>query len=166
MEDTTLAYIAGAMDSDGCIGVRRSTYAMRVRGDASGPMYSERVMLKHVTPEVPALLKESFGGTLRLDNPSAKRGRPLWSWQVTDKKAAAMLEAMLPFLLVKRAQAENCLRLRRAKEQSRRERVSFGRGHVGGAKRSDAMSVEMEECYQEAKRLNKVGTRVIHTAFS
>jgi hypothetical protein len=37
------AYLAGAMDSDGCISVKRSTYAMRVRGDAAAPIFSERV---------------------------------------------------------------------------------------------------------------------------
>ena len=61
----TLAYLAGAMDSDGCISVKRSTYAMRVRGDAGTPVFSERVIFKQVTPEIPTLLKELFGGSLR-----------------------------------------------------------------------------------------------------
>ncbi len=34
MDKLTLAYLAGIIDADGCIGVKKSTYAMRVRKDA------------------------------------------------------------------------------------------------------------------------------------
>ena len=42
---TVLAYMAGVLDSDGYIGVHRSDYAMRVRGDAGQVIYSPRVQL-------------------------------------------------------------------------------------------------------------------------
>lgn len=159
MTDTNLlAYLAGAIDSDGCISVKRSTYAMRVRGDAGAAVYSERVMLKQVTPQIPTLLKETFGGSFRIDKkPSAKRGRDLYSWQVTDRQAAECLRALLPFLRIKREQALNCLALREIKEQSKAAKVAPGRGHAGSAARPQALTDAMEQRFLTAKSLNRVG---------
>ena len=42
---STLAYLAGVMDSDGYIGVHRNTYSMRVRGDAKQPVYQARAQV-------------------------------------------------------------------------------------------------------------------------
>ncbi len=152
-----LAYCAGVIDSDGYIGVKRSTYSMRVTGDSAQPIYSERVCVKQVEPQAVALLRDLFGGTLTPAKPSAKRGRPLHSWQVTDKKAAECLRALLPYLRIKRKQAENCLSLRETKEQSKIARVARGRGHAGSASRSQDHSLKMETAYQRAKQLNAVG---------
>ncbi len=104
---TTLAYLAGAMDSDGHFSIKKSTYHMRVRKDAGNPVYSEHMGLKQVTPQIPELLKQTFGGYLALCAPSCKEnGRPLWSWQVTCRQAANATSALLPFLKVKCRQAE------------------------------------------------------------
>lgn len=120
MDALTLAYLAGAMDSDGSFGIKRSTYAMRVRGDATQPVYSERAMLKQVTPEIPALLHECFGGTLRRE---VKGGnfKPLHAWMTTDTNAAKVAEALLPYLRVKRRQAELLLELRETKASRYRQ---------------------------------------------
>ncbi len=157
MDKATLAYLAGVIDSDGSISVRRSTYAMRRRGDTGQPVYSERVKVKQVSPEAVDLLGETFGGSRRVDKPSAKRGRPLFAWEATDKRAAEALALLLPYLRIKRRQAENCLSLRAIKERSKVERVAPGRGHVGAARRSDAISAEMEATYLRSRDLNRVG---------
>jgi hypothetical protein len=160
MSDALLfAYLAGAIDSDGCISVKRSTYSMRVVGDSKAATFSERVKLKQVTPDVPELLREAFGGSLRVDKPSVKSGRPLYSWQATDLRAANCLRALLPFLRVKRAQALNCLALRDLKEKSKKARVAPGRGHVGSAPRPAAITTSMEQHFAESKMLNRVGLR-------
>ena len=152
-----LAYCAGVIDSDGTIGVKRSTYAMRVVGDCQQPTFSERICVKQVEPQAVDLLHRLFGGTRRMEDPSAKRGRSLHSWQVTDKRAAACLIAVLPYLRIKKQQAENCISLRSIKDKSKLDRVAFGRGHVGAAKRSPASSEAMEQHYLKAKELNHVG---------
>lgn len=152
-----LAYLAGAIDSDGTIGVKRSTYAMRVTKDCGAATFSERVALRQVGPEIPTLLRDTFGGSLYMTKPSAERGRPLYSWAVTDFKAAECLRLLLPFLRVKRAQAENCIALRKVKDRSKRARVAKGRGHLGSAARPTAMTDAMEAHYTTAKGLNAVG---------
>jgi hypothetical protein len=158
MDQLALAYLAGVIDSDGSIGIRRSTYAMRVRGDASVPMYSERVMVRQVEPQAIALLHELFGGYRGITRPGAVRGKPLHSWQATDRKAVAVLEALRPFLLIKAAHADNALALRVVKDASRAARTPFGRKHVGGIRRPEAFGTEMHRLYLVAHELNRVGT--------
>lgn len=155
-----LAYLAGVIDSDGSIGIKRSTYAMRVRGDSTVPIYSERVMCRQVTLDAIQLLKDTFGGYLGVTKSYAVNGKPLYSWQVTDLKAVACLRALRPFLRVKAAQADNALALRTVKDASRAARTPFGRGHVGGIHRPEAFGLDMERLFLEAQRLNAVG---VHT---
>lgn len=150
-----LAYAAGVIDSDGTIGIKRSTYGLRVRGDAKQPIYSERVAVKQVTAGAVDLLHELFGGTRRTEKRGC--GVPMQVWQCTDRQAADCLVRVLPYLRIKRAQADNCLILRQAKEQSKRARVAVGRGHAGGASRPQNLSDAMEAAYQRAKTLNLVG---------
>ena len=111
----TLAYLAGAMDADGYFTIKRSTYHLRVRGDARVPTFHERIGLKQVSPAVPELLRDVFGGSIGIQKPSARNGKPLYSWQVTDRKAATAAEMLLPYLRIKRQQAEILLELRRLK---------------------------------------------------
>lgn len=113
-----IPYLAGAMDSDGCFSIKKSTYHVRVRKDSVNPVYSERAMLKQVTPQIPSLLHQFFGGRLAIEEPSCKKnGKPLWSWQCSDKQASAVCEALLPYLQVKKRQAEVLLELRKSKGQ-------------------------------------------------
>jgi hypothetical protein len=115
MDEVLKAYLAGCLDSDGYFTIKRSTYQMRVRGDATQPMFSEKVGLKQVIKEVPELLHQAFGGCLRIEKPSAKKGKPLHAWSVTDRQAVRCVQTVLPFLRVKHRQAEFLLELRELK---------------------------------------------------
>lgn len=154
-----LAYAAGVIDSDGSIGVRRSTYAMRVRGDAGAPTFSARVCVKQVTPQAVALLKETFGGSLMMQRPSVSRGKPLHYWEIHSRSAVACLHLILPYLRIKREQAENCIALYALVTRSKSERVARGRKHAGSAPRDPALTAEMEVLYEKAKALNCTGVR-------
>lgn len=157
MTRTELAYMAGVIDSDGTIGIKRNTYSMRVVGDSAAPTYSERIHIRQVERQALELFSATFGGNLGISDPNAKRGRSLFNWGQTDRKAATTLRALLPFLRIKRRQAENCLALRALKEQSKRARVAKKRGHAGSAPRTAEHSDQMHRLYLEAKRLNQVG---------
>lgn len=106
---TDLAYMAGALDSDGYIGVQRSTYKLRVQGDATQAIYSARVQLKQVEPEAVDLFHNTFGGHRFLTAPNTQRGRQLWTWQVHSAACQPVLEGVLPYLRIKRLRAENAL---------------------------------------------------------
>lgn len=115
MDNLTLAYLAGVIDSDGYLSVKRTTYHMRVRGDAGNPVFSEKIGCKQVTPEAIDVLHATFGGYRRVEKPSSPNGRPLHSWVVTDRNAAAAAEALLPYLRIKREQAILLLQVRALK---------------------------------------------------
>lgn len=125
MDETLKAYLAGCLDCDGWFTIKRSTYAMRVRGDASQAVYSERIGLKQVTADVPTLLHEHFGGYLRTEKPSTKNGQPLWAWSVSDLKAIACAEMLMPYLRVKARQAAILLELRQLKGAPRIQSGTF-----------------------------------------
>ncbi len=120
--DTDLAYAAGVMDSDGYIGVHRSDYAMRVRHDAGQPVYIPRAQLKQVTPEAVDFMESLFGGHRYDGKPTTARGRPLLVWAVHSRAAGVVCEALLPFLRIKRTQAENVLAVCRINSAGQRRR--------------------------------------------
>lgn len=157
MKDVDLAYCAGVIDSDGTIGIKRSTYAMRVTKSCEQPTFSERICVKQVEPHAVQLLKELFGGSFYMTKPTAARGRHLYTWQVTDRRAHTALVALLPFLRIKAEQARNCLALRDLKDLSVLQRIAKGRGHIGAARRPVEISIAMESRYEQARSLNRVG---------
>jgi len=106
---TDLAYAAGVIDSDGYIGVHRSTYAMRVRGDATQPIYAARVQVKQVEPQAVDLLHMLFGGHRYGGKASTANGRPMLVWSVHSAAVGPVLSAVLPYLRIKRQQAVNAL---------------------------------------------------------
>lgn len=107
-----LAYLAGVIDSDGHIGIKRNTYAMRVRGDAGQPIYAERIDIKQVQPQAVELARACFGGWLGITKAYAKFGKPLHSWHCHSAMAGKALAMLLPYLRIKKAQAGNALALR------------------------------------------------------
>jgi hypothetical protein len=80
MTRTVLAYLAGVLDSDGTIGIKRNTYSMRVVKDSIAPTYSERIHIRQVERPALELFAATFGGNIGVNDPSAKNGRPLFRW--------------------------------------------------------------------------------------
>ena len=107
---TNLAYAAGVIDSDGYIGVKR------------GVSYAARVIVKQVQPQAVDLLHELFGGYRSTAPPAAERGRQLLTWEVHSAAAGRACEALLPYLRIKRAQAENAIAVCRINAEPKRHR--------------------------------------------
>lgn len=157
MDKTALAYCAGIIDADGTIGIKKSTYSMRVLGDSGQPTYSERVCVKQVEPQAVDLLHAMFGGYRFSSKPTAQHGKTLQGWQVTDLKAHAFLVAVRPYLRIKHRQADNCIELRVVKNASKKERVAKGRGCAGSKARTPEHGDAMERLCAAAHNLNRVG---------
>lgn len=155
----TLAYCAGVIDSDGTIGIKRLTYSMRVVGDSKQPTYAARVCVRQVSREAVDVLRATFGGTIRISKPGSRKGRSLFEWSVQDRIAEGALRQLLPFLRIKKLQAENCLHLRDLVARSKIERVAKGRGHIGATPRSAEISGAMAAAHVRAHELNRVGAQ-------
>lgn len=101
------AYFAGAIDADGFITISRST-----KRPVKRTYYAVKVGFTGTAePLVQNLLKESFGGSVYTHIPKKSNAKPWHSWQAGEKKAKAALQAILPYLITKRRQAELCLEL-------------------------------------------------------
>lgn len=157
------AYSAGVVDSDGTIGFRRDTCAMRISGLGTQPTYHERVCVRQIEPQAVDLLHAVFGGYRGLVG-GGNQKQPLHSWQVVDRRAAAFLVAVLPHLRIKRAQALLLLEMRELKVVSRAARFANGRGVRGGGARPAWISEEMERLCNEVRLLNRVTGRFARLA--
>ena len=91
-----LAYVAGIIDGEGCIGIHSNTV---------------RVAVKQTNEWLIKFLKMNFGGHLVYQKHSwgNPRSKPIWSWAVDAKKAHEFLQLILPYLQIKRPQAELAL---------------------------------------------------------
>ena len=106
-----MAYAAGVIDSDGYIGVKRNPHS-----------YAARMMVKQVQPQAVDLLYDLFGGWRSTMPPSAERGRHLLTWEVHSAAAGRVCVALLPYLRIKRAQAENAIEVCRINAEPKRHR--------------------------------------------
>jgi len=99
MDTMTLAYLAGVVDSDGHIAIKRR------RTGSGGWTYHACIQVKQAEVQAVTLAKATFGGNLRLNPPAAPTRRPMHCWQITHQGAVRAAKAMLPYLMIKREQA-------------------------------------------------------------
>jgi hypothetical protein len=148
MRPELLAYLAGCMDSDGYFTIRRDTRAMRQASRT--PTHVAQVGLRQVTPEVPNLLHETFGGHLGITKPTAANGRPLWSWHATAVQAARVCAHPMPYLRIKPAQAQVLIDLQARKSGA----------WIGASRRvPDSEIAARDELTLLVQSLNKTGRR-------
>ena len=147
MKDTDLAYLAGVIDSDGCIGVRYRRYGPTQR-DYFYPM----VDIKQVSPEACLLARELGGHIEYIKKAIAPNRRRLYRWEASSRTAASVLRLLLPYLRIKREQALNAIALSDARPPLSRKGVTRG---------APLRTVEEAESfrvyYERAKELNRVG---------
>lgn len=84
------AYAAGIIDGEGCI-----------TGNRSGL----RVVVSTTTVEMVEWLEERFGGAICTMRKQPPR-RDQWQWSIYGRNASRFLDTILPYLVVKRDQAE------------------------------------------------------------
>jgi hypothetical protein len=105
VDENRLAYFAGLFDGEGCINVSE----VKPRPGKCSPTFQTLVQVSMTDRRSLDLLVSSIGGSIRLAN---KEGaRPIWIWRVYHKAAKRFLEAVLPYLVVKRPQAELLIEL-------------------------------------------------------
>lgn len=118
IEPTTLAYLAGVIDSDGFI-----TASSSVR---SGRTYcAPRVGIAGTRREPHDLAASLFGGSVLSYEPKAERAhhRTQFQWVREGDTAAHVIVAVLPYLRVKRVQAELAVELQAARLDERLARA-------------------------------------------
>lgn len=154
MEPTDVAYLAGLIDGEGYIGVKRS-----------GRSFHARIQVRMVDEPAIAFLRDTLGGSYYREKEQPGR-RPLYCWQASDAAAARILHAVLPYLRVKREQAETVLAFRMLQAQGPQHLTKivgyrdFPNAYgvvrrVPNRALSDDYITRCEEFWQACKRLNR-----------
>jgi hypothetical protein len=145
-----LAYLAGVMDSDGSFSIGIDTW--RVRTLARSPAYQEITAIAQCEPQAIQLLKELFGGCVSFQKARGPNRRPMLRWQATNKVAIGAVLKLLPFLRIKRRQAEILLALRKIKERGREKNTALTRPHIRTVK--PEVLAEMDRLARQIRELN------------
>ena len=119
--EVMLAYLAGLVDGEGCIRIKKTKPYKHLTGRVN-PGYSEAIQIRMVNPEGIEIMVEMFGGHYYREQPHSAQGRPLYCYQATDMKAVALCRELLPYLIIKREQAECVLALRKLKDEQPRSK--------------------------------------------
>lgn len=109
MTQTDLAYIAGLIDGEGCIRVKKSN-PYKCQGRVT-PGFHPTIQIRMVDEPALKFISECLGGWYYKEDSRTSQGRPLFCYQATDKKAEYILRSLLPFLRVKKDAAKNVLAL-------------------------------------------------------
>lgn len=121
--DILYAYLAGTIDSDGCLGIRRKIWHGKQHDT---PMYSPRITIKQIQSEAVMLLHDMFGGSIYIQPPYSKGSQSLFALEIKDKAAIRCIRALCPYLRIKRDQARLILQLAEEKEKPRSEVTTPG----------------------------------------
>lgn len=166
--DVDIAYIAGLIDGEGCIRVKKNR-AYECQGRAT-PGYHASVQVRMVDEGAIRFLAENLGGWYYREKKHAAKGRPLFCYSASDKRAETILRAILPYLRVKQDAAENVLALRDLQSETRAHRTKivgyrdFPNQH-GTVRRvpnlafTDEYVSRCEAFFLRSKGLNLVGAR-------
>lgn len=115
MEPTTLAYLAGLLDGEGCI-----------TASPNGSYYWLGVRISNTDLGLADWLQTTLGGTVNVWQPSGRRRR-VFNWLLSGQRAADFLEQVSPYLIIKRRQAELWLAFWRLSPSQRREAETLRR---------------------------------------
>lgn len=164
LEDVTLAYIAGIIDGEAYIGIKKST----IRKDCATPGYHARIQIRMVDEGAISFIAQALGGNYYKEKPHLVKGRMLYCYQASDAKAATILRSVLPYLRVKKCVAGLVLELRTWQANGRKHQTkivghrNFPNSHgtvrqVANKAFSDEYTAECERLYLACKFANRVG---------
>lgn len=166
MRKIDIAYMAGLVDGEGYIGIKKAK-AYKCQGRQT-PGYHARIQIRMVDEEAIKFVAINLGGWYYKEKSSCSGGRPLYCFQASDKSAENILKILMPYLRIKKASAKTVIKLRKLQSNGNKYRTKIT-GHrnfpnAKGTKRvipnksfSDKYVQMCESLYLKCKELNKVG---------
>ncbi len=142
-----MAWMAGFVDGEGCLGVYRQRRPKSRRG--SEYLYSPHVAVANTNREILELFKLHFGGGIR---PLQRRGaqKPCYYWRVSSDAAIRFALAVHSYLKLKKFQSELIL--------------EFGktRGKVGCNGHPKEILQKRQGLYEQTLQANHRGKELVH----
>ena len=108
MKKTDLAYVAGIFDGEGCVCLRIN----------KGRYYSLDISVANTNEWLMQWLKFAFGGNfyaMQAKTRKAQNWKPCWRWTITGNKGSSFLKLILPYLRLKKPQAELAIKFQEAR---------------------------------------------------
>jgi len=125
MKRTDLAYYAGLFDGEGCVQLRPHK--------RSGKTWALYVSIASTNEWIIQQLKFSFGGSLSKKKWKNPNWKPAFIWGVSSKDALTFLEAVYPYLKLKKPQAEIAIRFQKHKIIGAEIAIRFQKHKIIGA---------------------------------
>jgi hypothetical protein len=116
MKKIDLAYMAGVFDGEGCICISKAM----PREGRHHPGYHLECAVSMANEYLPALFRFCFGGSIYLYQHKNPKHKPTWEWHISARKARAFLMRILPYLTIKKGEAELAIKFQNAKRNGGR----------------------------------------------
>lgn len=145
---TDLAYIAGLVDGEGYVGLVKTSEIRRRKKikDNITHCFAPTVKINMTSRVAIQFIQSIFGGKIYF-TPKPAPNRDVYDWQLTNKKdCKRVLEEILPFLRLKKRQAEILLDFIFLRESKPKTNSSGG-----------TYTENEWKCWREIKKLNKKG---------
>jgi len=136
MKRADIAYLAGFFDGEGSISIMRR---------AKGKPYWLRVQLGQANNWILKMVQFQFGGSLFHHKPRENR-REAWQWSASANIAKDFLKCILPYLKLKRGEAEIAIKFQEGK-MPRHEALTEGEKAVEEAQRILLSSLKDKSMY-------------------
>ncbi len=122
----TLAYLAGIVDGEGYIGIKRTKWTPQKekQNGIKSDRFTERIQIRMTDESAIRLFRDTLGGNYHKELPKEHSKLSLYCYSASDKRACEVLQKLLPFMLVKKRDAELVLKLRELKNKPH----SYGNG--------------------------------------
>ena len=141
-ENEFFAYLAGFIDADGSIGIVTV---------AKSKTYVVQVCASNCNRTPIDMLQQRFGGKVRTRDWKNKKWKINYEWKLTSQKAMSVIEKLLPYLIIKKEQAQIAITAQLLKQKYSR---SFLRWHQDVKAARDE---ELEVLKLRCKQLNHRG---------
>ena len=115
MPETTKAYLCGLIDGEAYVHITKNTTSPGSKGCKRGYSYRMGVDIRMTDRRPLDFILEVTGIGLVKEVKLSKIGnRKPWRWTAWSQQAAALLMCLVPYLIVKKEQAEVCIRFQEA----------------------------------------------------
>ena len=146
-DDLLLAYLAGIIDGEGCIGIECMAPHQKKDGTwiRKHNYYTPRLTVINTSQEIMTLLSHFFIGGI-FDKRKEIPGRKIcYRWHIFGENLEYAIKCLLPYLIIKKEQAELAIKFR--------ETV----GKTGWYVSEETLAIR-HNLYQQCKKLNQVGS--------
>jgi len=155
MRELKLAYLAGVIDSDGCIHIER--YVDSRKGRNRRYQYNVRLQIGMTRMEVIEWIGSNFFGETRKFSYKIKSKYPnrndITNWRISSRQAISLLKELKEYLVLKKDRAEIAIEFEKSIVSSKESR-SLSLKKV----RERKMKLK-EELYNKMKELNMRGVK-------